>query len=444
MATAAAIPTGQLLRILGIGFGIAAVVGGMVGQGILRTPGIVAGAIGSPGLMLALWIAGGAIAGLTAIATVELGSSMPCAGGPYAFARRAFGPFAGTMVGWADWIISVSTLAFLGVVVGEFTHRLGLFTGVSVGLLVSSVIAVFWAVNWTGTRIGGASQMIGSALKGVGLILLVGFLFAGPAVSPTEANADSLPVALGIGAFAIAMRAIQNTYDGWNSAIYFCEELHEPERNLARAIFGGITLVTFLYFLVNAAVLHVLTPAAMARSTLPAADASAVVLGAWADPALTLFGIISVGAALNLNLMFSSRIVYAMAKDGALPSVLQKVAATGTPRLALTATTIGAAILSATGSYMTLIAINVAFGVVINMIMNLAVIRLRQTEPSLPRPFRTPFYPVPIIATLLINSVLLVALIYEDSFYSLIGMAAVGAIGLIYKIRERVVGIRPT
>lgn len=439
MATAGAVSKGQLLRILGIGFGVAAVVGGMVGQGILRTPGIVAGAVGSPGLILALWLAGGAIAGLTAIAIVELGSSMPCAGGPYAFARRAFGPFAGTMVGWADWMITVSTLAFLAVVVGEYTHRLGLFGGVPVGLLAPSVIAIFWAINWTGTRIGGASQMIGSALKGIGLFVLVGLLFTGPAAASSQASADTLPVALGVGSFAIAMRAIQNTYDGWNNAVYFCEELERPERNLARAIFGGIALVTCLYCLVNAALLHVLTPAAIAGSTLPAADASAVVLGPWADRVLTLFGIISLGAITNLNLMFSSRIVYAMAKDGALPSVLQQVAVTGTPRYALTVTAIGAALLSASGTYTALIAINVAFGLVINMTMNIAVIRLRRTEPLLPRPFRTPLYPAPIIATLLINVLLLAALVYEDAFNSLIGLAAVAAVGLVYKARERAV-----
>ena len=84
--------TGELLRILGIGFGLAVVVGGIVGQGIMRTPGIVAGALPSPMLIIGVWALGGLIILIDACATVELGASMPRSGGPYVFAERAFGP----------------------------------------------------------------------------------------------------------------------------------------------------------------------------------------------------------------------------------------------------------------------------------------------------------------------------------------------------------------
>lgn len=79
---------GALLRILGVVFGIAAVVGGMVGQGILRQPGIVAGAVHSPGLILLLWTLGALVVAVGAFAYVELGTAIPCAGGPYDFVRR--------------------------------------------------------------------------------------------------------------------------------------------------------------------------------------------------------------------------------------------------------------------------------------------------------------------------------------------------------------------
>lgn len=82
--------TGTLLRILGVTFGVAAVVGGMVGQGILRTPGIVASALHSPELILLLWLAGAAMAAVSAFAYLELGTAIPCAGGPYDYIRRAY------------------------------------------------------------------------------------------------------------------------------------------------------------------------------------------------------------------------------------------------------------------------------------------------------------------------------------------------------------------
>src|SRR5688500_5246560 len=108
---------GSLLRILGITFGIAVVVGGMVGQGILRTPGIIAGAVHSPELILALWAMGALLAGLSAFAYVELATAIPCAGGPYDFVRRAFGPLAGVVTGWGAWLILITLQAFLGIVV---------------------------------------------------------------------------------------------------------------------------------------------------------------------------------------------------------------------------------------------------------------------------------------------------------------------------------------
>ena len=94
---------GALLRILGVVFGVAAVVGGMVGQGILRQPGIVAGAAHSPELIMILWLFGGLLVAVSALAYVELGTAIPCAGVPYDFVRRAFGEVPGVMAGWAGW-----------------------------------------------------------------------------------------------------------------------------------------------------------------------------------------------------------------------------------------------------------------------------------------------------------------------------------------------------
>src|SRR5688572_29294120 len=100
----------QLMRIFGVIFGVAVVVGGMVGQGILRTPGIVAGAVHSPELILLLWAAGAALAAISAFAYVELGTAIPCAGGSYDYVRRGFGPLAGVVSGWAAWLISITSM----------------------------------------------------------------------------------------------------------------------------------------------------------------------------------------------------------------------------------------------------------------------------------------------------------------------------------------------
>jgi APA family basic amino acid/polyamine antiporter len=440
---------GELVRVLGIIFGLSAVVGGAVGQGILRTPGIVAGAVPEPAIILVLWAAGGAIATMSALALAELGAAIPHAGGPYVFVRRAFGPTAGTIIGWSDWLNSISAQAFMSVVVAEFVHRLGFLAQVPVALLAPGMIAIFFAVNWTNTRLCGSSQSVGSAMKGACLLLLVLILLLAPAPHRAAVAAAAPPAAAGLGiAFAgviVAIRAVQNTYDGWNNCIYFCEEMHAPERCIPRALFGGIALVAALYLLVNVALLRILSPADMASSNFPAADALGAVMGDWADTLLTAFGVISVGAILNLNIMYGPRIALAMARDRVLPRPLAAVAPGGTPRNALIATTLGSAVLSASGTYEQLIAFNVALGVLINLSVGLSALRLRRTEPGLARPWRIPLYPWPVLVAVSINVALLGGLIFEDPVHSLLGTGSAVMIGLGYCMANRLrpVAVKP-
>jgi APA family basic amino acid/polyamine antiporter len=439
---------GELVRVLGIVFGLAAVVGGAVGQGILRTPGIVAGAVPEPAIILILWAAGGAIATMSALALAELGAAIPHAGGPYVFVRRAFGPTAGTIIGWSDWLNSISAQAFMSVVVAEFIHRLGFLGQVPVALLAPGMIAIFFAVNWTNTRLCGSSQSAGSAMKGACLLLLVLILLLAP-VGHHGAAAAAPPASAGVGiAFAgiiVAIRAVQNTYDGWNNCIYFCEEMHAPERCIPRALFGGIALVAALYLLVNLALLRILSPEEMASSNFPAADALGAVMGNWADTLLTAFGVISVGAILNLNVMFGPRIALAMARDRVLPRPLATVAPGGTPRNALIATTLGSAVLSASGTYEQLIAFNVALGVLINLSVSVSALRLRRTEPALARPWRIPLSPWPVLVAVAINLALLGGLIFEDPVHSLLGTGSAVMIGLGYRMARRLrpVAVKP-
>lgn len=423
---------GALLRILGVVFGIAAVVGGMVGQGILRQPGIVAGAVHSPGLILLLWTLGALVVAVGAFAYVELGTAIPCAGGPYDFVRRAFGETAGVIAGWAGWLILVSAMAFMSTVVAEFLHRLGVWPDLSVPLIATLVLVLFLALNWTGTRISGDSQIIFSAIKGVALIGLVVLLFANPG-APAPAT-EEVGGAVGIAGLAIAMRAVINTYDGWQDTVYHCEELERPERTLPKSMATGVISVTILYLLVNLALLHALSPAQMASSNLPAADAAQLALGSTGEIAMTVFGVISVAAITNLNMMRSARVSFAMARQGQLPSVLSRVAPSGTPRAALGTSVLFAGAIAATGTYATIVAMNIAVNMALLICVNLAAVRLRQKEPDLPRPFRIPLYPIPNILAVVINLALLSALIFTDPVNSLEGFAILALVGIAYAL----------
>jgi APA family basic amino acid/polyamine antiporter len=399
----------------------------------MRTPGIVAGAMPSEAWNLAAWTLGGLIVLADACGTVELGASLPRAGGPYVFAHRAFGPFAGTMLGWADWINYTLAISYVSVVFAEYAQRLGLGPALPTGAIAVLLIAAVGLVNWSGTKASGASQVAGSAIKGFGLLLLVALLWIVPGHAPTTSAPAPAPV-FGIAALATAMRAVAITYGGWSSCVYFCEEVHRPERSVVRATFGGILLVMALYLLVNASILHVLPREQIAASKLPVADAMAAVLGPASGSAITLLAIVSVVAICNLQVMTAPRIAFAMARNGVLPSVLTRVSPSGTPRVALLCTTVVAALLASSGGYERLIAIGAPFLIGVAAVSDLAAITMRFREPELERPFKMPLFPLPAVLGFAVNALLVGAIFYEDPFDSSLGVGLLVAIGIATKV----------
>jgi APA family basic amino acid/polyamine antiporter len=208
-------------------------------------------------------------------------------------------------------------------------------------------------------------------------------------------------------------------------------------RNVVRATFFGLLIITGLYVLMNAAMLHVLSPAEMARSNLPAADALAKVLGGKSDKVVTLLALLSVGAIANLTIMQFTRTAFSVARDGALPLALTRVSANGTPRLALTVTTLAALVFAVAGGYETLLAIAAPVNMLINLVVDVAAIRLRMSEPDLSRPFRMPLYPLPAFVAGALNAAMLAAVFWEDPVNSSIGFAALLAIGAAYLVHGR-------
>src|SRR5947208_11319922 len=149
-----------LIRILGVGFGLAVIIGSTLGIGILRTPGLVASQISSPPAILTVWIVGGLYTLLGAVCLTELGAMLPEAGGYYVYARRAFGDTVGFAVGWTDWLTYCAVLGYVSIAIGEFSAVLapplaGAVKIVAIGVLLSLV-----ALQWAGVRVGSRFQEI--------------------------------------------------------------------------------------------------------------------------------------------------------------------------------------------------------------------------------------------------------------------------------------------
>ena len=405
---------GKLLQVLGLGFGLAGAVGGTIGAGILRTPGLVAGPLGQPSWILAAWLLGGLYALLGAVCVAELATSLPQAGGWTVYASRAFGPRAGFLVGWSDWLAHCIGLAWVATTAGEYGQLL--LPDLPPRALAMLVVVLFALIQWRGVRAGSASQELLSLVKTVAFLLLVIACFLLPAVAPESlavasaaAPAAQASPTLLLGAMA-ALQAVITTYDGWASPIYFAEEFQQPERDLPRSLIGGVLAVLALYLLFNAALLHLLSPAQLASSSLPAADAARLLAGPPGALLITGLALVSLLGLINTVVMAAPRILYGLSRAGIFPAWASQVNPGGTPTNALLLTTITCLALVLIGSFEHLLAMGAFLYVALPLSGIAALVVLRQREPQLARPFRVWAYPLP---PLLISAVSLAFLAGE-------------------------------
>lgn len=419
----------HLLRVLGTAFGIAVVVGGTVGQGIMRTPGIVAGGLPIAWMILALWLAGGLFALVDSMSAVELSTSIQTSGGPYAFTRRAFGPVFGLGVGLTDWLGNCAAVAYVAVVFSEYLHRLGLATSIANGMLAPLLPLAACLIQLLGTKIGGASQEIGSAVKALAYTVLILALLLG---SHHDAGvAAAMPdTAFSVVGLIVAVQAVIGAYTGWMGGTYFVEEMKGPAKAVVRATFIGIAAIMAVYLLMNVALLHAMRPSEMAGSDLVAADAAARVFGAaspFVSTGITLISLISVVTLTNVMVMQYPRVLFAIARDADVP-VLSEVAANGTPRAALLLTAVAGAAFAMIGVYAMLLALSTVLLAAVSASVNAAAIRMRWKEPSLDRPWRMPLFPLPALFALIVNGALTVAFALADLKTAAIGFTVLALV----------------
>ena len=395
-------PAGHLLKVLGIAFGLAVLVGNTIGMGILRTPGEVAAQLPSVPLFMAAWVAGALYALLGALTVSELAAMRPRSGGLYPLVHDALGEYPGFVVGWIDWLATCGSIAAVAMVLGEYAGPVIPGTLGRELLTASAVVVGFAVLQWRGIRLGDAAQQLTSLLKTVALIGLAAVALAiggnAPAVAPGPALATPTGVALA-GAMIIALQSAIYTYDGWSGPVYFGEELRHPARDIPRTMIGGVLLVLVIYLLLNAAFLRVVPVNDMAGDPFVAATAATRLFGPTGATVIRVVMLLSLIASVNALQLMASRVPFAMSRDGLLPALLHRVNAGGTPVPALAASALVALACIATNTFDTVLAM-LAFLFVANYALTfLALFASRYRAPEAARPFRVPGYPwVPGIA----------------------------------------------
>ncbi len=427
---------GALLRILGVSFGLAVIVGGTVGVGILRTPGSVAARLGDSRLVLGIWILGGLYALLGSIAVAELATMLPSAGGFYVYARRAFGDGAGLMVGSSDCLGQCVAIAYAAVSMGEFAAALVPPLAGWVTAVACATIALFGLLQWWGLRASSRVQEWGALLKGLAFAALIAACFWSTRAPASHAASAAPSLGRLFVPFFVALQSVIVTYDGWHCAIYFSEENRDPARQLPRSLIGGSLLVTAIYLVVNLAFLRVLAIPQLAASKLPAADAIGSIAGGRAAGLVTGLALLSLLPLINALMLCSPRILYGMSRDGLLAPRAAWVNPRGTPAVMWIA--IAAALLfAATGTFEKLVAIAGFLFVVNHCSAFVSLMVLRRREPGLPRPFRAWVYPWSTLAALGGGVSYLVGSMISDPVNSSIALGLILAGYPAYKLAHR-------
>lgn len=384
---------GRLLRVLGVGFGLAVIIGNTIGAGIFRTPGDIASQLPHPWLFLGIWVVGGAYALLGAISLAELGAMIPRSGGQYVFARYALGEYAGFIVGWSDWISTCGSAAAVSLVIGEFSGAL--FPALKGRDVTTAcfVVIVFAVLQWRGISWGSLAQNVTSLLKALAfLALIVAAFVLGGEGSLTQSAAQPATVSF-IGVI-IALQAVIYTYDGWSGVIYFSEEVKNPGRDIPRALFGGVLLVIVIYVLVNITLLYVMPLSKIAGKDFAAGAAAQIIFGRHGDTVFRSLTVVSMLSAINAYHLMATRVLFAISRDGLFSSRAATVNAGGTPTVALFMSAAVALLFIVFGQTFKDVINVLAFFFVANYTLSfISVFLLRRREPEKERPYRAWGYP---------------------------------------------------
>ncbi len=235
------------------------IVASMLGTGILTTTGIMLSLLKAPWAVLGVWVAGGILAWIGAWCYGELARSMPRNGGEATILRELFSPTLGEVAGWTSFVVAfaagnaASSLA-LAAYLGEA------LPGVSLRPELVACIALLLVTGLHGL-LGPTALRVQTLLAAAKFSLLAGLTLSGiflvaPAVANQPAASVQVSQATEFGApWGLAMMLVMFAYSGWNAAIYVAGEIHDPARNVRRAMMVGTTIIMLLYVAINAVLL---------------------------------------------------------------------------------------------------------------------------------------------------------------------------------------------
>jgi amino acid transporter len=340
---------------------------------------------------LIVWVIAGLMAIVIALSFAQCASLLPKVGGPYAYAREAWGPFAGFVIGWSLWLAEWVSLAVFPVAfVRYLIFALPNLDPISQTIIKGLFVLFLVATNIFGVRAAGRTNDVLTVVKLAPLVLFsaVGllFIFANPGVAASHFS-PFLPSSFGN--FGLALVLIFWAYAGFEISTIPAEEIKDAKKTIPRAIVLGIAIVTVFYLVTNAVLFGVRSSSLLGSDNAPLVAATNAALS-W-NPTLVLVGvaIVGVGALISVagsdesGMIGTSRLGYALAADGLFPSVFAKIHPKyKTPYLGIIIQAVTALIAAIYGSLEVLMATSVFLLAVAYVATGLSVFWLRKKCPA--------------------------------------------------------------
>ena len=412
-----------LIPSLGLWTSISLIVGGIIGSGIFMKPSLMASQLGSPELLLMVWIVAGIITLFGALSNAEVASMIPETGGQFIFFKVMYGDFVAFLYGWAAFaVFNTAGVASIAYVLGTYTEyfislprfdqatekalslhvpSVGTFfplENIGVKAVTIAVVVVLTFINSRSTRDAGNIQVIFTVLKVLAMAIIVfGLLLSGKG-NIVNLTADSTLLqptgwAL-IGAFVAATSGAFWAYDGWNNITFVAGEIREPQKNIPRSLFAGLITCIVVYALITLAYSYVLPIDDMAMSTLVASDAAVVVLGSIGAGIIAAMVILSTVGTTNANILATARVSFAMAREKRFFDFAGRVHPKHhTPANALWIHGVWTSVLVLTGSFDMLTDMLIFVSWLFYGLSALGIFVLRRKYPKANRPYRVWGYP---------------------------------------------------
>ena len=424
-----------LTRTLPKRFVLAVTVGGVIGLGILRGPGEIAEVVPEPSLYLALWLFAGLFVLLSTAVSAELVGMTPRSGGFYSLIRRAYGPYAGFVIGWADWLTYAADLALKAVVITEFVAILFPESAAWSTPLAITVTSIFAVIQLRGIGLGAfiqesATALIGLVIIGLSLVLF----FAG---APVADAAAPVPADSALSDWSLVVATIIFTYDGWLYASYFSGEIRGGTGAVARSCIKGMIIVIVLYMLLNLALVKSAGLASLAGSDLALARALELAIHPAAGTVVIAAAILILLSHQNLEYMSGPRILHALAEDGFLARRAQKIGKGGNPVFAILITWLVSVGLILAGGFEFLLLLSVFLFVPLYLALIAGVLILRKREPDSERPYRAWGHPYSTIVCLIGWTIVTVFQAYAERETALYAVAMVAVSWPVYRYLSR-------